>query len=377
MNFDDLHDPQPPGPGPAALAAVTGRARQLRRRRATLVAGGGLLAVAAVVVPATLAVTGGDDGGRLVPGSLPAVAVATTPSTTVAPAGPATALPPQRTPTVPTTAPALLPAGVVAIRASGDAVHLDAQGRETLLFDGADPNVQPEEGELTVVDSVVRTRDGRTFVSTCCEPVPGSSVEIGPDGQPVEASLIYGHALALSPDGTRIASVGAQGLTVADLDGNVLANADLSPVPEGRQPEHVMWLDDDTLAVIELRSPANDDGGGFWLATVDAGLSGVADAIGVNIGSQFETTWPRFGGLADDGSILVFRGERGGDVADRLEAYDPATLTARPGSDVALPGPAVSAWYRDGLLTWVGADDALWVDGFQVRGEYTWARPVG
>ena len=72
----------------------------------------------------------------------------------------------------------------------------------------------------------------------------------------------------------------------------------------------------------------------------------------------------------------MFRGARGGTVADRLEAYDPVTLAARPASDIVLPGvPGVDAWY-DGRLTWVGSDDVLHLDGVEVPGEFAWARPA-
>ena len=63
-------------------------------------------------------------------------------------------------------------------------------------------------------------------------------------------------------------------------------------------------------------------------------------------------------------------------MSDRLEAYDPVTLAARPGSDITMPDAGVSAWYADGRLTWVGMDDVLWVDGIEVPGEFAWARPV-
>ena len=73
----------------------------------------------------------------------------------------------------------------------------------------------------------------------------------------------------------------------------------------------------------------------------------------------------------------MYRGERGGDVSDRLEAYDPVTLAARPGSDIALPDLGRRApGTDDGRLTWVGIDDVLWVDGIEVPGEFAWARPV-
>ena len=131
-----------------------------------------------------------------------------------------------------------------AILGNGDAVVVEADLSTRLVHDGADPNDPPAEGELTTVDSVVVTPTGRVFVSTCCEPVPGSWFEVDASGE-VISDVRFGHALALSPDGTRLASVGGTGITVTDLDGAVVASTDLSASPVYRQPESVMWLDDD------------------------------------------------------------------------------------------------------------------------------------
>lgn len=360
MNFDDLHDPRPPHPGPAALAAVSSRARQLRRRRTMLAIAGGVVALAAIIVPAALVVTGNDgDGDRIVP--------ATVPDTTVAP-------PPAPTSLAPTsTSPQALPTSVVAIRADGDAVLIDPGGAETVLYDGADPRTPPAEGELTVVDSVVLTPDGRTFVSTCCEPVPGTWFEVVGGQPPAPENVSYGHALALSPDGQRIASVGASGITVTDLERNVLASADLSSATTYRQPEHVMWLDDVTLAVIELRQ--GDEGDGAWLYTTDAGLGAASTAAGVRLQDGVEFT-PRLVGVGSDGSILL-AASANEEPTSLLNAYDPLSLTLRPAADVTIPTPALDAWYRDGQLTWVDTDGAIHIGAAVVPGEFAWARAMG
>ena len=367
MNFDDLHDPQPPRPGPAALAAVSGRARQLRRRRAALTVAGGMAALAAIVVPAALVVIGDDgEGNRIVP--------ATVPETTVAPETTVPTVAPTDPPPVSTLAP--VPAGTplaAAILGNGDAAVIAADLSTRVAFDGADPSDPAAEG-LGVADVVV-TPGGRVFVSTCCEPVAGTWFEVDASGQPASDTR-FGHALELSPDGTRLASVGASGITVTDLDGAVLASVDLSSSPVYRQPESVMWLDDQTLAIIELRQP--DPGPEFRLYTVDAGLTTAPAAEGVVIGTDLEATWPHFGGVADDGSIFVYRGARGGTVSDRLEAHDPVSLAPRPASDLVIDDEmaAVDAWYRDGSLTWVGMNDELHVGEDVVPGEFAWARPV-
>lgn len=239
------------------------------------------------------------------------------------------------------------------------------------LYAAGDPTNPPAEGELSVVDSALVTAGGRAFVSTCCEPVPGTWFEVT-GGEPGPDQIAYGHGLALAPDGRRIATEGAQAITVSDLDRDVVATADLSS-SAGRFPIFVRWLDDATLAVIEERQ--DDSGITYWLYTVDAGLTAAPAAQGVQVGAGLETSPPDFAGRADDGSILLFAGERGRTVSTTLVAYDPQNLAARPGSDITLPGTAVDAWY-DGHRVWVGADDVLHVDGAEVPGEFAWARPV-
>ena len=355
MNFDDLHDPEPPRPSVDTLANVAGRARQIRRRRMALVGAGGALAVALVAVPLGLALTGDDEGGRVVPATVPE-AVATT--TTVAPT---TTEEPTTTTTVP---PATIP-DVVAIRADGDAVRIAPDGSQTLLFDGADPRVQPQEGELTIVDSVAVTAGGRMLVSTCCEPVPGSWFEVSAGAEP--AFRAYGHALDVSPDGQQILTVGAQQITVSDPDGGIIAGVTFEDGGDTyRQPNEAMWLADGRIAVLELAD-------GFRLYVADTPSEATATS-GVVVGTDIDAPWPVLAGVADDGSVLVFQGVGEPATAISLQAYDPDTLERR--ADVALPGEATYAWVQDGVLTWIGTDGTLHVGDAVVPGEYRWARPI-
>lgn len=376
MNLDDLHDPDPPRPGPSTLAAVASRARQLRRRRATLLTAGGVVAAAAVVVPATLAITGRQPDERITSATQPGVVAPVTSSTVpVVPppvvVGPPTTatgvVPPRRGPATTTTspldltpppttttAPAVTVPELVAIRADGDPVRIAPDGTETVLYDGADPRVPPQEGELTIVDSVVAAPDGRTFVSTCCEPVPGSWFEIGSDFNG------YGHGLDLSPDGTRLVVAGADFVAVLGASGQQATGTG-----DGTQQlVQAMWVDDDTIAVLQLRDTQ------LSVFTTDAGLTAVTGATGVVVQDGIAEPWPSLAGTGDDGSILVFHP---GSMV--LHAYDPVTLAPHP--DVALPGRPLYAWMQDGVLTWIELDGALHVGDAVVPGEFNWARPLG
>lgn len=360
MNFDDLHDPEPPLPGMDTLASVAGRARQLRRRRIALVATGSALAVAIVAVPLALAVTGDESGERLVPATVPPV-----PETTVA-VEPTTTMPTSTT----TTTVAAIVSDIVAIRADGDAVRIGPDGSQTVLYEGADPRVQPEEGELTIVDSVAVTRDGRTFVSTCCEPVPGSWFELS---EGADATFrAYGHGLDVSPDGQTILSVGAQDITVSDLDGNVVDSITFDDTANPyRQPYEAIWLDDGRIAVLEYRQLGDEH---QFLLYVAASPSEAMAAQGLLIGTDIDAPWPQLAGVGSDGSVLVFEASGDPATATAVHAYDPDTL--EPRADVALPAPATNARVQDGVLTWIDVPGELHVGDAVVPGEYRWARPV-
>ena len=163
---------------------------------------------------------------------------------------------------------------------------------------------------------------------------------------------------------------------MTDLDGAILASADLSTGPRttpAGERDVARRRDARGGSSCASLTPAM-----IRLYVVDAGLTSAAAAEGAVIGTDIEATWPHLGGVADDGSILVFRGARGGTVADRLEAYDPATLAARPASDIVLAGLGRRRLVRTTAVSPGSAsDDVLHLDGIEVPGEFAWARPVG
>ena len=137
----------------------------------------------------------------------------------------------------------------------------------------------PAEGELTAVDSVVVT-PGRARCSSAraASPSPGSWFEVDAAG----SAELRGRASATAWRCRRTATADRHrrrpGHHRVRPRRNILASADLSArggVPPARG---VMWLDDETLAVIELRQA--DGGNEFRLYTVDAALAGAVTADG-------------------------------------------------------------------------------------------------
>jgi hypothetical protein len=128
--FDDLHDPVPPSAGTDTLAAVTARARRIRRRRSALT-GAGAAGVVALVVGAIVALGGPAD--RIVP------AVDTLAPTTVEPVPTSAPSPDTTQPPIGTTTPST--------EVSAGDPCLDLPAPPPWLVDGTSP------GEATIVEA--------------------------------------------------------------------------------------------------------------------------------------------------------------------------------------------------------------------------------
>lgn len=257
---------------------------------------------------------------------------------------------------------------------NGDIVVISNDGTQTLLYNGVDDDQPP--GEAVLADSVAVMADGRAYVSTCCETPAGTFFEVGVD----EPTLLAGHGLDVSPAGTRLASVGSHELTVRDADGQPIASA--TTAADTADPYAVMWIDDERLGVLWRPAGVVET----RLSVVTTETLDTFDDAGVVVpydGSDVEGAPQQpmsFAGASTTGAILVLDG----DVSDLLLAYDPATLERRPDDDISLAGvgigAAVSAWVEQGVLSWVGIDDVLIVDGEEMPsavanpGEFRWVR---
>ena len=112
----------------------------------------------------------------------------------------------------------------------------------------------------------------------------------------------------------------------------------MSASADYRQLERAMWLDDDTLAVLELRQ--DDDGDEFRLLTADAAARrrDAMEGVVIRPSPSPSSAWPRLAGVADDGSILV-AAERGrGTDAATSAGVRPGDARTAPGEDVDPPG---------------------------------------
>ena len=118
-----------------------------------------------------------------------------------------------------------------AILGNGDAVVIEDDLSMRLVHDGADPDDPPAEGELTTVDSVVVTPTGACSSARAASPSRGRGSRSTRRGAAI-SDVRFGHALALVA-GRDPAGLGAaaRGIAVTDLDGVVLASADLSASP--------------------------------------------------------------------------------------------------------------------------------------------------
>jgi hypothetical protein len=355
------------------------------RQRAWLI-GAAVVGVVALVIVLVVILQGDDEdvtaGGSTIPAPGTTILEVTVPTaqpaettaatlpveTTVATTPPPTAPPTE--PGTTTTAPPAPPAVLATIDGAGDAVLVStADGARTVLYDGTDPDdPPPAEGETVLVDGVAVTPDlGTAFVGLCCEPVAGSLLVANPPAPvpPDASATVFGHAPAVSRDGTRLVRIVYDTIVVSNV---ALAEQATLPVDVGTEfALDVAWAGDDRIAVLFLTDA------GTTLALADVPASGEmtvrAEATVADHTLTTEGPAPSLAGT-NQGAVLVLDGE-----AATLASYDGASGARDPGRDVALPATARSAWMVDGALRLVTTDRRLLTgDGTVVPGEYLWVR---
>lgn len=260
---------------------------------------------------------------------------------------------------------------ITAIDGDGDALLLAAnavQGvrNSHLLLDGPDPDEPPEEGPIVHVDRVIATPDGTAlFVSTCCEPSPGSVFVVDTVEPLTEPRQVFdGHALALSPSANRLAAVRVDDLVLAAVGEPTATQSLPFEADDAVRPIDVAWIDEGTLAVIGVSEET-----GISLYAISA-TDGRILASTLLAGGLDDVTTFRLAGIDGARDVAVF--VTNALTASEIRTFDPVALSPR--ATIPLPGPALSASYREGRLLWVGENRQLRIDGGPpITGEYLWA----
>jgi len=286
----------------------------------------------------------------------PATTVPTTPAAPLPTDVPATPpAPPPPTVTVPP--PSYRP--IVAVNGNGDAVIVHLDGTETFLYDGTDPDEQPEEGPSVLTAGVAVTADESiTFVGTCCEPSPGTLMATS--GGVTQTS--FGHAPVISPDDTKVGFItfGAVSVSALDLTNPISASVDGTG---GATPDDSAWVTD--LAWVDdthLIALVIDEVDGSALHLFELGDSTLQAAGSVSVEPAVSLAG------SDNGTVYTLT------PAGVLKAYDAFLGTATPADDIVLADQALSADVHDGEVRWVDHDRGLHIGATRIFGEYIWVR---
>ncbi len=411
--FDELNDSDPPVGDSHQFAAVTERARIIRRRlrrRVSAIGVAALIAGGAVIFGAT---SSGSDR-EIISTVTPEISASTTTleSSSVPTASPTTTMPESTTTGEPSTTNAesssttIAPAGpvgsepitaptveaegrqraLVAITGDGDAVYFPTNGDETtpvLIYDGPDPDDVSSLGDgPNAVDRVEYSAVyEQTVVGLCCAPVVGTVLVGSADRLPLDGTIPdnlsgdtgfsgYGYAPTLDPEGGRQVTIGPDNtIVVADTTSGFDASVAL-PERAGDAWD-LAWLDTTTIMVIGR-------GDGVWtrtMVTYDFGSITVDQSFSFATLSDFADL--RFAGTAIDGEIAVHDVGTGRVLSGDIDDYGNINGTANGSSlqVVDLPAPALSAWFYDpGQLIWVDTNRTLRVGDQTIPGEFTWAR---
>jgi len=264
---------------------------------------------------------------------------------------------------------------LVAIEADGDAVMLDLGAIEpVLLFDGQNPDSASQLGDgSNLVDRISVAADGSlAYVGLCCAPIMGTILTTQP---PAVASITdtpkFGFAPTLNPSATLLAGDGPETIAVTDIASGAIIVLPSVDVNRWGTTVDLMWLDDNTLAVLNRFSNVwtltivTTDG-----TTLDAGPTRPFAIIREFPGLQFA-------GTAIDNEIAMHDVGTDRVLSGVIDDYGNINNTGRGSSlqIITLPGDALSAWYTDPeQLIWIDNNQQLHVADQIIPGEYSWAR---
>ena len=330
-----------------------------------------------VLVGGLVAVLGDDSPTpAVVPDSTLPIATTVTPSVSTAPPT-SDAVQPTVVVVPSTTAPVVLTLQrpLVAIEADGDAVMLDLGAVEpVLLFDGQDPDSASQLGDgPNLVDRISVAADGSlAYVGLCCAPAIGTILTTQPpDVASITDTPNYGFAPTLNTSATLLAAAGPDTITVTDTASGVVIAVPSVDNDRWGITVDLMWLDDNTLAVLNRFSTV-------WTLTIITTDGTMLDA-GPTRPFAIIREFPQlqFAGTAVDNEIAMHDVGTDRVLSGTIDMY--GNIDGAGGGSslqvIALPGEARSAWYTNPeQLIWIDNSQQLHVGDQVISGEYSWAR---
>lgn len=333
-----------------------------------------LVAAALVLVVGVAALAlgrGDDDGDRIRTTNVPSTSDAPSTTTSSEPVNPA---PTTTEPSSPSTRGR--PPLYVAHTTDHTLVVVDSETGEVLrtLVEFDDPDAPVAEGEPAGMGRYLAAMDlapdGETvFYETCCEPAAGEIWRVPIAGGEPER-IAFGTHPAVSPDGTELAIVELQGVTVIDLSGG---DAERRQVPIAGDPPAIVanpaWSPDGTMLAFEHYATSTDDGSVMVVTFDDRGVPvGPAEVV-VEAGGGEGSAVPMFPSFDAEGNLHVVRQDRslaegplspGGSA--EAEVYDPIEGTL-------LEGEALAMAVRSSSFSPDGSERLIvWSDGVAVTG---------
>ena len=222
------------------------------------------------------------------------------------------------------------------------------------LVEMGDPRVPVTEGEPpNTVEDVVGEVDGAVYFSDCCEPIAG---QVRTATAPGTANLlVYGTALALSPDRTHLATLNSFGLEVVDLNTGKFTYRNFDTSGALIHPWDLVWSADGSQLIMIFF----DEHGGGLMPFSAAGL--LEPGRAVQIGVTFDPAQPpgvQFAGRGPNDEIAI---AFVGTDRTKISFFDPRTLNEIPSMTRELPANVTSVHLEaDGVgLMWIDRQ-TLW-----------------